>query len=148
MSVAESWNWFIQNVPEERVIANDDVEFAPDSLEKLVAADADLVWAGCGFSCFLLRDSCVRKVGLFDEAISPGYAYYEDEDYLQRIDGRGTRPAVVRLANVDCGVVHKQSQTLKVASPEGMAEHHRKFRIAQKNYMQKWGISYEEMFGS
>ncbi len=29
LGVAESWNWFIKNIPEERVIVNDDVTFAP-----------------------------------------------------------------------------------------------------------------------
>ena len=141
MGVAESWNWFIENVPEERVIANDDVTFAPDSLEKLIASDADLIWAaGCGFSCFVLRDSCVKKVGLFDETISPGYGYYEDEDYMQRIDGKGTRQPLIRAAEVDCGVVHLKSQTLAERTPAEMQEHHHKFWTAQTNYIKKWNL--------
>lgn len=139
MGIAESWNWFIDHVAEERVIVNDDVVFASDSLEKLVASDADLVWAeGCGFSCFVLRDACVKKLGLFDETISPGYGYYEDEDYLQRLDGRGTRAPSAVATNVECGVVHLKSSTLKVASYEEMKEHHRLFKIAQGNYKAKW----------
>lgn len=142
MGVAESWNWFLQNVPDDRVIMNDDVTVAPDSLEKLVDNDADLAWAaGCGFSCFLLRDSCIEKIGYFDEAISPGYAYYEDEDYLQRLDGRGTREPSAKTITVDCGVVHLRSQTLAAAtSLQEVNEHHRKFLIAQGNYAKKWGV--------
>jgi hypothetical protein len=141
LSVAASWNWFLMSVPEDRVIVNDDVTFAPESLSKLVAPDADLVWAaGCGFSCFVLRDSCVKKVGLFDEAISPGYGYYEDEDYLQRLDGRGTREPIARATNVECGVTHLKSQSLP-DSIKGMQEHHRRFKIAQYNYMKKWGLA-------
>lgn len=143
MGIAESWNWFIRHVPEERVIVNDDVVFAEDSLARLVASKADLVWAaGCGFSCFLLRDACVEKIGLFDETISPGYGYYEDDDYLQRLDGRGTRAPSAVAENVECGVTHLRSQTLAVNTPEEMSEHHRKFRIAQRNYMRKWGLSW------
>jgi hypothetical protein len=139
MGVAESWNWFINNVPEERVITNDDIEFLPDSLEKLVASKADLVW-GKGFSCFVIRDSCVRKIGLFDEAISPGYGYYEDEDYLQRLDGRGTRERSASAENVDAGLRHEHSATLKAASHAEILEHHRRFKIAQENYAKKWGV--------
>ena len=140
MGVAESWNWFLDNVPEERIISNDDITFAPDSLEKIVARPEDLVWAS-GFSCFLIRDTCVGKLGRFDETISPGYAYYEDDDYLQRLDGRGTKPRQATAENVDCGVVHANSATLKAASHEETLEHHRKFKIAQANYMRKWGIA-------
>lgn len=139
MGVAASWNWFLDNVPEERVISNDDIEFAPGSLEAMVASPASLVWAS-GFSCFLIRDECVAKVGRFDETISPGYGYYEDDDYLQRLDGRGTRGRASTAENVECGVVHHHSQTLKVASSAEYEEHHRKMRIAQQNYMQKWGL--------
>lgn len=145
LGVAASWNTFIASVPEDRVIANDDVIFAPRSLEQLVAVDADIAWAeGCGFSCFLLRNSCVEKIGLFDATISPGYAYYEDDDYLQRIDGRGTREPSVKAMNVECGVQHLHSATLRAATQEEMQEHHRKFKIAQANYIKKWGL--EQIF--
>lgn len=145
MGVAESWNWFIKKVPQERVIVNDDIEFAPNSLELLVASSAELVWAkGCGFSCFVIRDTCVEKVGLFDEAISPGYGYYEDDDYLQRLDGRGTRPAIAVAEAVECGVLHRKSSTLQVATHSEILEHHRRFKIAQTNYAKKWGL--EEQF--
>lgn len=141
LGVAASWNSFIETTPEERVIANDDIVFAPNSLAKLTAVDADIAWAKeCGFSCFLLRDSCVRQVGLFDVTISPGYGYYEDDDYLQRIDGRGTRPSTIKTADVDCGVRHVKSATLKANTPAEMEEHHRRFKIAQGNYVKKWGL--------
>lgn len=143
LGVAESWNNFIANTEDPRVIANDDLVFAPDSLEKLLATDADIAWAaGCGFSCFLLRDNCVEQVGLFDENISPGYGYYEDEDYLQRIDGRGTKTPIVKAINVECGVVHLKSQSLPTTEA-GILEHHRKFKLAQFNYVKKYGLEQE-----
>ncbi len=142
LGVAESWNWFIQNVPEERIIVNDDVTFAPDSLERMVATKNELAWSfEAGFSCFLIRDACVKIVGLFDEAISPGYAYYEDEDYMMRVNGKGTKPSLVVCGHVECGVVHAvQSQTLKAATRKELGEHHRKFRIARVNFAEKWGL--------
>lgn len=141
MGVAASWNWFIDHVPEERLISNDDIEFAPESLAIFTASKADIVWAeGCGFSCFLLRDSCVEKIGKFDEEISPGYAYYEDDDYLQRIDGHGTRAPSASAENVKSKVVHFRSSTLQACTPAEIEEHHRKFQIAQGNYAKKWGL--------
>ena len=145
LGVAASWNYFLKIVPEERVIVNDDIIFVPTSLERLLASKADLVWAkGCGFSCFVLRDSCIAKLGLFDEEISPGYAYYEDDDYLQRLDGHRTREPSAVAMEVECGVIHEVSGTLKVNTPAEMEEHHRKFKIAQGNYVRKWGL--EEAF--
>lgn len=141
LGVAESWNWFIKHVPEERIISNDDVIFAPTSIELLVASKADIVWAEeCGFSCFVLRDSCVEKLGLFDETISPGYGYYEDQDYLQRLDGRGTRAPSATAENVKSGMQHIHSATLKAASHPEILEHHRKFKLAQDNYAKKWNL--------
>jgi GT2 family glycosyltransferase len=139
--VAESWNWFIKNVPEERIIVNDDVTFAPDSLERMAATTNDLAWSyEAGFSCFLIRDACVEKIGLFDETISPGYAYYEDEDYMQRVNGKGTREALITCGHVECGVSHPvQSQTLKAATRKELGEHHRRFQIARANFAKKWG---------
>lgn len=145
LGVAASWNKFILETEDDRVIVNDDVTFAPESLALLTACPADLVWAaGFGFACFVIRDACVEKVGLFDEAISPGYGYYEDEDYLQRLDGRGTKPRVATAENVECGARHFHSATLKASTHEEVVEHHRKFLIAQGNYIKKWNL--EESF--
>lgn len=145
LGVAASWNWFLTYVPEERLIANDDVEFAQRSIERMLASKADIAWAaGCGFSCFLIRDTCVMKLGYFDELISPGYAYYEDDDYLQRLNGRGTRTASAISDDIDAGVIHHRSSTLSASSPDEMTEHHRKFKIAQANYAKKWDIPLSE----
>src|SRR5678816_771528 len=45
MGVAEAWNWFIHNVPEERIIANDDVLFSPESLQRIIETPGDFVSA-------------------------------------------------------------------------------------------------------
>ena len=134
LGVAESWNWFIQNVGEERVITNDDIEFAPDSLERMVAAPAHFVSCTFGFSCFLIRDACVDAVGLFDEAISPGYGYFEDIDYLRRMRQAGVADDVVQAS-----VVHKQSQTPAAYTLDQQQNHERRFLLAKSNYAAKWG---------
>lgn len=143
--IAESWNWFIKHVPEERIITNDDIIFGPNSIELLLASTTELVRSEFGFACFVIRNSCVEKLGYFDEAISPGYGYYEDEDYLQRLDGRGTREPSARSEEVQCGAHHHHSATIQAMSHPELLEHHRKFLIAQRNYAEKWGL--QEAFG-
>jgi len=144
MGLAEAWNWFITNIREERFITNDDITFAPDSLEKMVAATASFVSCGFGFSCFLIRDACVEKVGVFDETISPGYAYFEDMDYLRRM-----RLADVCDAVVQCGVQHKQSATPEYFTDAEWTAHHQKFQRAASNYRTKWESdpSWEQLRG-
>ena len=133
MGVAESWNWFIEHVPEERLITNDDIEFAPTALAAMVAEPEAFVSCGFGFSCFLLRDACVRRIGRFDESISPGYAYFEDMDYLRRMRAAGVADKVVR-----CGVKHGHSQTPAAYSGDEWVRHHERFMLAQQNYEAKW----------
>lgn len=142
--VAESWNWFIKHLPEERIITNDDISFFPDSVEAMCATPGDLVF-GHGYSCFLIRDSAVQKIGMFDENISPGYAYWEDIDYDMRI-----RLAVVNgvnfvQENAPCMVAHGGSKTNDVASPKEIEAHHRKFTIARQNFVSKWAHLPPEM---
>jgi hypothetical protein len=134
LGVAESWNWFINNVPEARIITNDDVEFSPQSLEVMAAADGEFVTAECGFSCFLIRDECVRKIGLFDETISPGYGYFEDIDYSHRMQ---LHEGVSRI-DVAAGVAHKGSMTPRAYSEEDWRLHHQRFMLAENNYVAKW----------
>lgn len=135
--VAEGWNWFIDNVPEERIITNDDVVFGPDSIAAMVESPGEFVSSLAGsnaFSCFLIRDTCVHEVGKFDETISPGYVYFEDCDYIMRM-----REKNIAITPVDCGVVHVGSGTLAARPPHEVNEHNRKFKIAQQNYLNKWG---------
>lgn len=133
MGVAESWNWFIDNIPEERLITNDDITFASDSIEKMLAETLPFVSCTFGFSCFLLRDACIEVVGRFDETISPGYAYFEDMDYLRRMKLAGVQDAVVQ-----CGVRHHQSATPQKYSALEQKLHHQRFQTAEQNYTRKW----------
>lgn len=136
MGLAESWNWFIQHVEEDRLISNDDLTFSPDSLEKIVATEGDFVspLLGQAYSCFLLRNSCEAKIGLFDETISPGYAYFEDCDYSERMVEAG-----FCITHVDAGVAHVGSSTISKNTPEEWKRHHHLWLVAQSNFIKKWG---------
>lgn len=148
LSVAESWNAFLEHVPEERVIVNDDIVFAPHSLQRMVETGGDMIFAH-GFSCFLIRNSCVEKVGKFDENISPGYAYYEDCDYMERMRLECQRGNWVSMHDVDAGVKHGEhgqgSCTFRVGTDEEVNEHWRRHHLAHMNFLQKYGAEPDEL---
>ena len=94
LGVAGSWNWFLDNVPQTRIITNDDVVFEKDAIKTLIAGieDGFLVAPGSlegAFSCFIVPDKIIESVGRFDEWISPKYGYFEDNDYLYRMNLNG-----------------------------------------------------------
>lgn len=137
LGVAESWNWLVQALPEDRIIANDDVTFTPDAIEKMRDTRADLVF-GHGYSCFLIRDSAIEKLGFFDEGISPGYAYWEDIDYDMRARLAVADGVDFVQANAPCTVNHGGSKTNEIATPDEIQDYHRKFMLAQRNFINKW----------
>lgn len=143
--VAQAWNWFIEKTRgEERIITNDDITSAPDSIAKMLACPGELVFpVGIGFSCFLIRDSCVDKIGPFDESLSPGFAYFEDCDFMFRkdayVDANGED--AVRVVDLpDTGIQHAGSGTQKADYTDAeRLEFKRRYYIAQENFIAKWG---------
>lgn len=142
IGVAKSWNWFIKTVPEIRIICNDDLQFFPDTIEKLTEQREDLYITYPGgipstnsFSCFVIPDTVVANVGLFDTWISPNYAYYEDNDYHLRMKKEGCDLKAIE----GCRLEHTKSSTMAAYSFQELEEHHRKFRLATARYQQKWG---------
>lgn len=150
IGVAKSWNYFINNVPEIRIISNDDIQFYPETIKELVdgynfsAITSLKIMGGFNtYSLYIFPDSLKPVVGLFDESISPNYAYYEDNDFAYRMGlvGHGSH----LIENVRVG--HFGSATLRQMNPTQMTEHHKKFRLAQSNYINKWGgLPGEEKF--
>jgi GT2 family glycosyltransferase len=142
MGVAAAWNYFLKNIPEIRIIVNDDVIFFDDTIERLIEAyDEDFLIYPDGapsansFSCFILPDKVVNEVGYFDEKLSPGYAYFEDNDYHRRMKSHGYDIKGVP----DCRIKHEGSATLDSYTLFEMERHHERFRLAQRNYVAKWG---------
>jgi hypothetical protein len=152
LGLAESWNWLIAHTlllhPADPILlVNDDIVFGPTALETIAAAEGAFVTPlpGQAFSCFRLSYACVLKVGLFDETISPGYAYFEDDDYAQRMKNAGI-PITPVAANVQH--LHGGSSTLKAYTPEELEAHHQKFRRAEANFVNKWGhLPHKENLG-
>lgn len=143
MGLAESWNWFIDNTEGDPVIiANDDIIFSPGSLAKLQATDYDIAFAaGIGFSCFAITYTCVSNVGYFDTSLSPGFAYFEDCDYMFRMNDYSSTGRDVRMVDIhDHGIRHLGQGTQRIPrSTEELAEFRRKYYIAQENFISKWG---------
>lgn len=144
---AHNGNWFMRNVPDDRVCAGDDVVFRPDCLRIMADTPGDMVIPSHGdpalhevlnpFACTLIRNSCVEKVGYFDERISPGYLYFEDTDYARRMHLAG----LAQVTAVGAVAVHQDggSQSHHGQTPGQWAEHYAKFPVAKANYERKWG---------
>ena len=138
LGLAESWNVFINNTSNQRIISNDDITFSPDSIARLTNSKADIVFPqGIGFSCFLLRDSCVSKVGQFDESLSPGFAYFEDCDYMNRIEKNGT---IVAEDVTSHGITHLKNGTQHAIQENEADEYRHLYYLAQERFITKWGV--------
>lgn len=140
LGVAGSWNWFIDNVPADRIITNDDIVFDQYAIEELCKSNDHRnlicpVNLGSPFSCFLLPDEVVEKVGKFDEWISPRYAYFEDNDYSYRMSLLDVGITRAENSTVD----HVGSSTIKHFDKLKEKTHHDKFRLARDHYEKKWG---------
>ncbi len=142
LGVAGSWNKIIQSTPEIRIISNDDVEFFEDSIELLVRSyDTEAITYPAGipaansFSCYVMPNSIVERVGYFDEQISPRYAYFEDNDYHRRMIIAGV--SLVGVGN--CRLGHSVSSTLQNYTKLEREKHNEKFKLAKQNYIRKWG---------
>lgn len=136
-SLAAAWNWFMKNVPEDRVITSDDIEFLPETLGEMskhpgVFVGLDDNKRSSHFACFMVRDECIEKVGYFDEGLSPNYVYFEDCDYKRRM--------VLAGVPID-GVFmhHGLAQSWEKKTLEQQNDHHDRFRLAERNYIKKWG---------
>lgn len=141
LGVAGSWNWFIDNIPELRLICNDDLIFREHSLKTFVEnSHPEIIsspegMASNAYSCFIFPNKTLELIGRFDDSISPNYAYFEDNDYAYRLKLKGLSLYIV--GNVD--ISHDHSSTLKAFSETQRSEHHRKFNKARDNYKRKWG---------
>lgn len=140
LGVAASWNKFIKEVPEIRIICNDDVIFSHEAIESIVNCydPNNIIYPRLpqnnAFSCFMLPQTIVDRVGLFDELISPRYAYFEDNDYTYRMWLQG-----FGLKRCEVFVDHIGSSTLKHFTRKQEQEHHDRFRAARDRYIAKWG---------
>lgn len=147
--VAGSCNEALRQAQEWWLHSNDDVEWAPDVLEKLsAAAEADqkahapqnqsLMFlpdygVGSAFTLFLMHKSIVDVIGWWDESFFP--IYFEDNDFGYRMNLAGVKRRVVEA----CQYTHHTSSTVRSLDPEAQQAHHRNFEKLKAYYSQKWG---------
>lgn len=148
IGVAGSWNWLIRNSEDIRIVSNDDIVFHKNTVEEFVKNydERFLLYPGYAptqniYSLFCISDYIYNLVGPFDESISPGYGYFEDNDYDWRLKEIRDQVGKSKLdyLGIPCGYEHIGSGTLKSFNLNEMNSHHEKFRKAQKNFKQKWG---------
>lgn len=140
-SVAQAWNDAARMAGGDwLVISNDDIQFAPDTIERLIDGAERNPRAGIvspiegqRFACFLLRWRAYQDVGPFDEGFAP--AYFEDNDYHRRLSLAGWEAPI---APSDLG--HTGSATMQGLPPqERDRRHHDLFRACRRRYILKWG---------
>lgn len=151
LGVARSWNTFHRNIADDYiVIANDDIQVHPYTLEKIVDAaianPTQIFFCGDGnygnaYSLFLLTKYGFEAIGDFDEHYYP--AYFEDRDHHYRMTLKGYKLNFITGAGYD----HVGSSTIKRYTPQEMEVHHNSFRANAAYYIQKWGGNpHEELF--
>lgn len=119
LGVAGAWNLGIKCTPhaDRWLIVNDDAWLPPGSLQELdsMSSRSTVTLSGSTppWSCFVLGDEVVQRVGLFDERFHP--AYFEDTDYERRCCDAGVDVVATRVV-----VNHDNSSTL--ASGVGKGE--------------------------
>jgi len=139
-SVARAWNDAAQRTEGDLILSNDDIMFAPDTIEKLLdvartneRAGIVSVLEGQRFCLFWLNRAAYEAVGSFDEVFAP--AYFEDNDYHYRLTLAGWEAPCVYTP-----IRHENSATMKAVSmQERETVHHERFRVCQRVYTQKWG---------
>jgi hypothetical protein len=144
-NVSKAWNYFLKNLEGDLLIANDDLEFDSDVIEKFVEAkenelDPKIIMhsAAClnAFALFLVNSSIKDSVGLFDENFDP--AYYEDNDYIYRMKLLGFNERKIdglKILHHDGG-----SATLKEQRRRGLnKEHDVNFSRNGQYFREKWG---------
>lgn len=90
------------------------------------------------FSLYMITKECFKSVGDFDENFDP--AYFEDNDYLERLWQKGYKPERYNLANY----FHITQGTLKY-SEEVMKQYPIFMNKNLQYFRQKWGKTPEHL---
>lgn len=137
LGVPASWNMGVDAVLEcdasHLVIVSEAIIFGPDGgaswLDELEQHPLGMLSHAPGFHLIALGRPVLERVGRFDESFFPGY--YEDNDYLRRMElaGFGRPPRSTAMCFRDRGTAH----TLK----SGLVEV--EFGPLTEHYLRKWG---------
>jgi GT2 family glycosyltransferase len=163
IGVSRGWNHLIRNYPSPYwVISGDDNWFEAGALEKLAKymdnedslkhaflnlqiKEKSGAIVCSGLSTYIMTQHGFDTVGAFDENIYP--AYFEDNDYWQRIVASGERTAMI----VGCCIFtgddkHECSCTQNSASPEYARKMFQCYKRNEVYYWQKWNTNNGTLF--
>lgn len=151
--VAKSWNWGIEAALKDRcsyvLVINDDIVIenaamfcdnliaALDAPDVILATGQDVrleapAWDTPNFSAFMVTRATIKAVGLFDTQFWP--AYFEDNDYHERIKKAGLRT----LSPLGAYFTHYASASIKHL-PEIRALNAAHFMQNRERFYRKWG---------
>jgi len=136
LGVAGSWNYLcdiIFKYNDYALIVNDDVYLGyaiGEIAEVLQSSHEGFIQSEHNWSVFLISKEVYEKVGKFDELFYP--AYYEDSDYIRRMELAGVRRVIDKRLNPKDA---KQSQTYEKA-PELV---NKALKDSKERYVRKWG---------
>ncbi len=132
---ASAVNWYLEHVPEDRIIAHEDVRFGLHSIETF--RQATCLWdfvIDSSQGVMTYSDKCRSLAGLYDVTISPNYFHFVDVDYEDRLAMSDVHPVVI-----DCGIEHLINGTMKAFTHDQKVEHFVRDETARLNYEAKWG---------
>ena len=138
LGVAASWNKLCRIIFQKNdwaLLINDDIYLAytPNTVNAaILKSRVGIVQSAFNWSVILISKKLYEKVGEFDETFFP--AYYEDSDYMYRLQMLGLRHEVDLSLNP---LVVLQSQTYHKA-PELVNKAMKENRL---RYIEKWGNS-------
>ncbi len=94
--VAASWNLLLKLIhPKTAIILNDDCIVSPETFRLLMNPEPPALVKGIDFSCFRQDQRITEIVGQYDERYWP--AYYEDSDFVRRMQLAGISPVELPL---------------------------------------------------
>lgn len=104
----------------------------PDKLVKYEIPILQKFTEAPDFSCFMIKESTINKVGYFDENFWP--AYFEDNDYHYRMKLKGIR------AVKDNQALYYHYGSCTVKENEGIGKvNNENYLINKEYYIKKWG---------
>jgi GT2 family glycosyltransferase len=138
-SVAKAWNDAVRLVGDDLILSNDDITFAPSTIEAMVATARSRPQAGMvspiegeRFALFYLRYAAWLSMDGFSEDYIA--AYFEDDHAARMLRLRGWELAI---APSDVG--HVGSATISAYNRARKEQHHRDFRANRALYYLTWG---------
>jgi GT2 family glycosyltransferase len=161
VSLSTAWNQGLKKALEDSefkyaYVINNDIEFEPFCVDRLIQfveshpeyvlvsglntrdfakQEGKIGDGGIDFGAFLVTKECLDKVGFFDENFVG--AYYEDNDYHQRVYRAGLKSCVV----CDVGFYHYGSRTIKEGmNPMELKQSQANYERNKAYFKQKWGF--------